>query len=59
MDLTKYIDKVVKFNDGANTQTGASKYIFGVWMTVDADGTAATHQPTGLTSNLIYKFIDV
>lgn len=59
MDLTKYIDKVVKFNDATNTQTGAKNYIFGVWMTCDADGTGATHQPTCVTSNLIFKFIDV
>lgn len=59
MDLTKYIDKVVRYNDASNTQTSAKNYIFGVWMTCDADGTGATHQPTCLTSNLIYKFIDV
>lgn len=58
INLTKYIDKIVKFNDATNTQTAAKNYIFGVWMTCDADGTGATHQPTCLTSQLVYKFKD-
>lgn len=58
MNLTKYIDRIVKFNDGTNTQVGAKNFIFGVWMTCDADGTGSTHQPTCVTSQLVYKFKD-
>lgn len=58
MDLTKYIDKIVKFNDSTNTQTGGKNYIFGVWMTCDADGTGSTYEPTCITSQLVYKYKD-
>lgn len=58
MDLTKYIDKEIRFNDSSNGATAMKHYIWGVWMTCDADGTGSTHQPTCVTSQLVYKYSD-
>lgn len=60
MDLTKYIDKIVKFNDASTSQVGARCYYWAVWMPVNAACTAgsATDRPVQLTSQLQYFFKD-
>ena len=61
MDLTKYIDKVIKFNDGSNFAVGMKNFIFGAWFPCNADGSAAVanYRPVSMTSNIIYRYKDV
>lgn len=60
MDLTKYIDKIVRFNDASTSQVGAKCYYWAVWMPVNAAATAggANDRPVQLTSQLIYHYKD-
>lgn len=61
MDLTKYIDKVIRFDDATNTAYGMSSYIHGAWYCMNATGTVATaaEKPCQLVSNLTLFYKDV